>query len=111
MKLIAILSIDECHESLRRLFYAQNVHILSEVDIKGYPMPDTRSERPAWFSARLWEVYSTLSFAFTDDEKADRLMDALASFVCEGEPDHPVHAFLLPVERMVTGSAGAQVAP
>ncbi len=43
-------------------------------------MPDTKGERPSWFSARLWEVYSTLSFAFTDADKAGALMDALASF-------------------------------
>jgi len=111
MKLIAILSIDECHEVLRKLFYAHGVDILSEVDIKGYPMPDADGDRPSWFSASLSAVYSTLSFAFTDDDKADSLMDALETFACEGEPDHPVHAFLLPVERMVTGSAGAQLAP
>ncbi|PIQ63353.1 MAG: hypothetical protein COV99_02940 [Bacteroidetes bacterium CG12_big_fil_rev_8_21_14_0_65_60_17] len=108
MKLIAVLSIDECHEALRKLFYAHGVRMLSEIDIKGYPVPDASGERPAWFSERLSAVYSTLSFAFTETDKADALMDALATFVCEGAPHNPVHAFLLPVERMVTGRSGAQ---
>lgn len=102
MKLVIILSIQECHEQLRSIYRNQNVRIFSEVDIRGYPISPKDGSVPfGWFSDADPAVYSTAGFAFVESGKAAALMDALEEFTCKGEPDHPIHAFLLPVDRAV----------
>lgn len=102
MKFVIILSIEECHEQLRRIYRDHGVRIFSEVDIRGYPLSPTDGSAPfGWFSDADPAVYSTAGFAFLRADKADRLMDAIADYSCEGEPAHPIHAFMMPVDRSV----------
>lgn len=102
MKFVIILSIEECHEQLRSIYRRHGVRIFSEVDIRGYPLSPKDGTAPfGWFSDSDPAVYSTAGFAFLEASKAQELMEALANYSCEGEPDHPIHAFMMPVDRAV----------
>ena len=103
MKLVIILSIEECHEELRSIYRDHGVRIFSEMDIRGYPLSPKDGSAPfGWFSDADPAVYSTAGFAFLETGKADELMNALSDYTCEGEPGHPIHAFMMPVDRAVS---------
>lgn len=106
MKLVIILSIEEYREKLHKIYRDHGVRIFSEMDIRGYPLSPKDGSAPfGWFTDSDPAVYSTAGFAFMGAAQAEELMDALADYTCEGEPDHPIHAFMLPVDRAVQSTS------
>jgi hypothetical protein len=101
MKLVGIMSLAQHRDQVRDLLRGQGLQIYSEADILGHSTETIASI--GWFAAsRPTPDYSTLSFAIVPDENADQVCDAIAGLrESMGETDHPVRAFLVPVERMI----------
>jgi len=102
MKLIAIMSLDAYAEALHDIYRDHRIKVFSELDIRGY-----HHEQPVsgvdfgWFGRSASPAYSTLTFAFLEAEQATALLDAIAEYNEDHDPDHPIRAFLMPVERSV----------
>lgn len=102
MKLVAIMSLEQDADTLRQLYREHHIKIFSETDIRGYPLQEHHEARDLpWFGRMHNPVYSELTFAFVEPEQADELLDAIVAYNDEHTSDHPIRAFLMPVERAV----------
>jgi hypothetical protein len=101
VKLIAVMSIHEYADELRRLFREHRVPVFSETDIQGYNLHADPPENSNWFADRHVPVYSHLIFAFTEAGKADELMEAIRKRSSELDPKNPIRAFQLHVEKQL----------
>ena len=101
MKLLAILSLDEYANDLHALYRDHKIKVFSEIDIRGYPLEETDASSFGWFGNAPVTAYSTLAFAFLEDAQADALMEALRTHSRTQDADHPVRAFLMPVEQAI----------
>jgi hypothetical protein len=101
MKLVGIMSLKAQRDQVRDLLRDQGVQIYSETDILGHSTETIA--RIGWFAASpASPEYSTLCFAIVPDENAEAVFDAIAALRDGGsDAEHPIRAFLVPVERMV----------
>jgi hypothetical protein len=100
MKMLAIMSLKEKCTAVRGLLEEHGVQIYSEMEILG--RTPTTIAKYGWFATpQEHPEYSTLCFAILEDEAATAIFDELARISGEDTSDHPVRAFLVPVERMV----------
>ncbi|MFQ5769714.1 MAG: hypothetical protein ACE5HX_04205 [bacterium] len=101
MKLIILMSLNQNKNQVRKLFEKHRVQIYSEIEIKGHTLETIR--RYGWwvFEKDGIAIYSTLFFAVVPKEKADEVMENITCLAGECDPDHPIRAFQIDVERMV----------
>lgn len=99
MKLVGIMSLKEHREVVRELLRAHEVQIYSETEILGHSTESIA--RIGWFGSAVESPeYSTLCFAIVPDASAEAVFTAIEVFVRENPGDHPLRAFLVPIERM-----------
>jgi len=100
MKFIAIMGHEETRPMVRALFRKFQVHMFSNVAIRGCNC-DSRegAKQPWWPSDEMIGTYSSLCFALLDDDKADAVMDELESNPIAVDRDFPARAFLMNVEK------------
>lgn len=102
MKLVAMLSIEDFHPDLGKIFQNLEVPIYSELDITGF-----RSEKgdsaslQSWFAHKKTGVFSKLSFALVEDSQAEKIMEAVVKFNTAHPSKNPIHAIQLQVEKSV----------
>lgn len=102
MKLIAILSIEQYHEDLGKIFAQNDIAVYSEVEITGFNTKGGRTGSASnWFAHKKQGVYSTLSFAFVSAEQSEKLLEGIAKYNTDNPSNNPVHAFQLGVEKSV----------
>jgi len=101
MKLVAIMSLDTCRPDIHALLRDREVEVFSELDIEGYHQSPTAGASPAWFGGGAPATDSTLTWAFLEEPQAEVLLEAVADFNEDNDPERPVRAFALNVERSV----------
>jgi hypothetical protein len=85
---------------VRDLLRTHDVQIYSEASITGHTTETI--VRFGWFIAGGEQPeYSTLSFAIVPAANADSVFASIAELSRREQSDHPIRAFLVPVERMV----------
>jgi hypothetical protein len=100
MKLIGLMSLAEDKEVIHQIFERHGLEIFSETAINGHTI--STIEKFGWFASRGdAPYYSTLCFAIIADDRARLIMDAIERLSRENPSDHPIRAFLVPVERMI----------
>lgn len=100
MKLIGIMSLKEDRATVRDLFEDQGVRIFSETDILGHSTETI--EKFGWFATPQDAAdYSSLCFAIVEDAAAETVFAAIAGLRKTRPGDHPIHAFVVPVEKMI----------
>jgi len=101
MKLVGIMCLEEHRPQVRDLLRDQGLQIYSETSILGHSTETIA--RIGWFAAsEPTPDYSTLMFAIVPDDNAGAVYDAIVALRARiGEVDHPVRAFVVPVERMI----------
>jgi hypothetical protein len=100
MKLISIMSLRDERQAVRDLLASHEVKIYSETEILGHATDSIA--RYGWFATpKNVPEYSALYFAIVTDEEADAVFAEVAELSRANEGDHPVRAFLVPVEKMV----------
>lgn len=100
MKLIGIMSLTEDRAKVRGLLENQGVQIFSETDILGHSTESMA--KYGWFTTpQGTPEYASLSFAIVPDESAEAVVAAIAALQKQEPSDHPVRAFIVPVETMI----------
>uniref|UniRef100_Q3AUC3 Uncharacterized protein n=1 Tax=Chlorobium chlorochromatii (strain CaD3) TaxID=340177 RepID=Q3AUC3_CHLCH len=100
MKFIAIMGHEETRPQVRALFQKYQVHLFSNLSIKGCSCEQKGGEQPTWWpSNEMPTSYTSLCFAILEDEKAEALMTELEKNPIAIEKDFPARAFLMNVER------------
>lgn len=101
-KLVAVIGLEEYDEQLNKLFARIEIPVFSELDIRGFRVPEDEQESIGnWFAHRRNPIYSSLNFAFLTNDQADRLMNAIMEFNETTAKQRPVHAFMMNVERAI----------
>ncbi len=100
MKLVGVMSLQEDRDRIRELMKRHNVQIYSEAQIVGHT-PQTVAKF-GWF-ATPDEIpsYGTLCFAIIADDAAAAIVAEIRRIGESEHSDHPIRAFLVPVEAMV----------
>lgn len=104
MKLVALMSISEYSNALKKILVKEKVPVFSEIDIEGFRVDEDKSIEENWFTAsKMASIYSSLYFAFVYEEKAESLFKAVKDYNDKknGDDLHPLRAFLLNVEDQV----------
>lgn len=102
MKLVAVMSIDTYRDDLMRLYREHAIQVFSEIDIRGhYHEGESSASDIGWFGRSNHPAYSMLTWAFVSEDEAHAFMEAIATFNTTHDPDHPVRAFQMDVERAV----------
>ena len=104
MKLVALMCIAEYSEALKKIIVKEKVPVFSEIDIDGFRMDMDKSIEENWFTAsKMASIYSSLYFAFVDENKANSLFKAVEDYNKQKQGDrlHPLRAFQLNVEKQI----------
>jgi len=100
MKLVGVMSLKERRQAVRDLLKEHGVQIYSETEIIGHTTATIA--KYGWFATpKDVPDYSTLCFAIIADDEAEAIFAGIAEMTREDTSDHPVRAFLVPVEKMV----------
>jgi hypothetical protein len=99
MKLVGIMSLKENRNVVRDLLRSQDVQIYSETEILGHSTESIASI--GWFATgEESPEYSTLCFAIMRDANAESVFAGIEGYVRDHPSDHPLRAFVVPIERM-----------
>ena len=74
--------------------------VFSELEVKGIRIGQF-SSLGNWFGSSNHPTYSTLNFAFLEDEKANLLLEKIHAVNDSDKLERPIHAFQLAVEKFV----------
>jgi len=100
MKFIAIMGHEETRPLVRNLFRKFQVHMFSNVAIRGCNCDrKEKSQQTWWPSDDMIGSYSSLCFAILDDDKAEAIMLELETNPIAVDRDFPARAFLMNVEK------------
>jgi len=100
MKFIAIMGHEETRPLVRNLFRKFQVHMFSNVAIRGCNCDRKENSQQSWWpSDDMIGTYSSLCFAILDDDKADAIMLELEANPIAVDKDFPARAFLMNVEK------------
>jgi hypothetical protein len=100
MKFLAIMGHEETRPKVRALFQHYQVHMFSNVAIKGCNCEKKGLQQQAWWPTdEMVATYSSLCFAILDDDKAEAIMLELEKNPIVVDKDFPAKAFLMNVEK------------
>ena len=101
MKLVVIMSLDAYAGDLEKIYTDHRVPVFSEADIRGFRLDAGTVGSRDWFVSSHTPLYSTLTFAFVDADKASELLDAIAEANRTLASESPIRAFQLDVEKAI----------
>lgn len=100
MKLVGVMSLREDRQKIRDIMKKHDVQIYSETAIVGHTPASVA--KFGWFATTDENPsYATLCFAIIADEAARAIVDEIGQLTGRDKSDHPIRAFLVPVEHMV----------
>jgi hypothetical protein len=100
MKLVGVMSLREDRQKIRDIMKKHDVQIYSETAIVGHT--PTSVAKFGWFATTDENPsYATLCFAIIADEAARSASRSRRRSPGRDQSDHPIRAFLVPVEHMV----------
>ena len=101
MKLLIVTAVAQFRDQVYELFKKANIESFSGSGIDGYKNSQALLKTSSWFPGEVGGVGSHLFFAFTSEEKVDRLLQLVINFNQDLETDNPLKMVVLPVEKYV----------
>ncbi len=102
MKLLVVMGIEAYQKELKKILFENGVLVFSEMDASGFKIQKGDSNRSNnWFSGNKIPVYSTVNLAFTEEEQAAKVLNALEKFNSNSEVVNPFHGYQLQVEKSI----------
>jgi hypothetical protein len=100
MKLVGVRSLQADRPTIRDIMKKHEVQIYSETAIVGHTPASVA--KFGWFATTdETPSYATLCFAIIADEAAAAIVGEIGKLSERERSDHPIRAFLVPVEHMV----------
>ncbi|PCJ26793.1 MAG: hypothetical protein COA97_05205 [Flavobacteriales bacterium] len=101
MKLIIVIGMHEHQDQLDKLFKESGIPIFSKVDVKGFKSGNKQADLSNWFGGGTDPNLSIMFFAFVPKQNAESILEKVKGFNSEENRIAPLHAFQLPVEKIV----------
>lgn len=100
-KWIIVMGIEDYRDTLNHMFLKSGIVAFSEVQVKGFRFTQSQLADDKSMSSALDPVYSVVSFALTEAERAKSLLNEIDRFNKSQERARPLHAFQVNVEEVV----------
>ncbi len=102
MKLLIVTTLREFKKDVADILGKAQIPIFSFSDITGVKANYLPELSDDWFTSDIdREFRSVFFFSFTDDEKAENVLEQIAVFNTLDRVEYPVRGFILPVEKAV----------
>lgn len=102
MKLLIVTTLREFKKDVADILGKAQIPIFSFSDITGVKANYSPDLSDDWFTSDIdREFRSVFFFSFTDDEKAENVLEQIAVFNTLDRVEYPVRGFILPVEKAV----------
>jgi hypothetical protein len=101
MKLLIVTAVEQFHKEILKLFKKAEIESFSGSEIDGYKSAKSLLMTNSWFPSESGGAESSLFFAFTEDDKIDRLFVLIKEFNTHLETKNPVKAVVLPIEKYI----------
>lgn len=99
MKLLIVTAVEQFHGDVLKLFKKSDIESFSGSGIDGYKSAKSLLMTNSWFPSEAGGAESSLFFAFTEEDKIDKLFDLLEEFNAHLETKNPVRAVVIPIEK------------
>tara|TARA_Y100000782_G_C10183874_1_gene265329 strand:- start:3291 stop:3596 length:306 start_codon:yes stop_codon:yes gene_type:complete len=101
MKQVIILS-PRAHEAkIKTILKGLHIPVFSKIEMEGYRSEADQIDITNWFGAGKEADFSVMFFAFVKEACANDVLDAITKWNEENSGLLPLHAFQLPVDRVV----------
>lgn len=101
MKLLIVMCVKECRHDVYKLFKQANINVFSATDLVGFKNNQTFNISDEWFASGDEKFDSLMVFSFTAAENAERGLELFNNYNEINQPDFPIRAFVLPVEKFI----------
>ncbi|WP_295668813.1 hypothetical protein [uncultured Mucilaginibacter sp.] len=101
MKLLIVTCVKECKNDVYKIFKQANINVFSATDLVGFKNNQTFNIAEEWFARGDEKFDSLMVFSFTADENAERGLELFNNYNETNQPDFPIRAFMLPVEKFI----------
>ena len=101
MKLLVITSLKEYRQKAAQILEQAQIAVFSITDTIGIKDFQDANLLDSWFSKGDEQFDSIFIFSFTDDDKADRVLDLVRKYNTEHDTGFPMRAFIVPVDKSV----------
>lgn len=100
MKLLMVTSLKEYQKAVADIFNTSGIAIFSVTETIGFKDHHTPNLLDEWFSAGNENFDDSIFlFSFTQDAKADQVLDLVKKYNTDHDTGFPIHAFILPVTK------------
>lgn len=99
MKLLMVTSLKEYQKAVADIFNKSGIAVFSVTETAGFKDHHTPNLLDEWFSAGNEKFDSIFVFSFTQDAKADQVLDLVKKYNTGHDTGFPIHAFILPVTK------------
>lgn len=100
MKFIGLMGLERDRKKVTQILVDHHVKVFSEIEIVGHTHA-TLKQYGIWPTSGDIAAYSTLAFAIIPADQADEIMCEIEELNKKKPSEHPIHAFLVDVEKMV----------
>lgn len=99
-KWIIVMGVEEYRDTLKEMFLKSGIVTFSEVQVKGFRFTENQLAGDSVPVNHKDPVYSVVSFALTEADRAKNLMRQIEQFNNSRTTARPLHAFQINVEAM-----------
>lgn len=99
MKLLVVTSLIECAESVAEMLTRAGVTVFSRTETTGFKETHRPNMLDNWYGISNGKFNAMFFFAFTTEESAKKMLQAIKDCNIEKKNRFPVRGFILPVER------------
>ncbi len=98
MRLLVITSLVECAESVAEMLTRAGVKVFSRTETTGFKESHRPNMLDNWYGSSNGKFNAMFFFAFTSEESANKMLQAIRDCNIEKKNRFPVRGFILPVE-------------
>ena len=99
MKLLVVTSLKEYQKKVAHILDQAGIEVFSVSETIGFKVHQTSNMLDNWFSSGSEQFDSIFLFSFTEELKADYVLELIKKYNVENNTGFPVRAFIIPVDK------------
>jgi len=99
MKLLVVTSLKEYQKKVAHILDQAGIEVFSVSETIGFKDHQTSNMLDNWFSSGSEQFDSIFLFSFTEELKADYVLELIKKYNVENNTGFPVRAFIIPVDK------------